>query len=177
MFYATFLCCFKVALVRLFLNTQIRIDEDDERGDDSDLMTVKKSKSAKRKGHSSSDSLPTSNEASAAAIIIFVSTCKRCQLVAELLLQLGVDCVAMHSLMTQARRTAALGKFKSQVSRILIATDIASRGLDVPEVDYVINLDLPKDARDYVHRVGRTARVSAQNVIIVSYVFNIFIGG
>ena len=95
---------------------------------------------------------------SSMGIIIFVGTCRRCQEIAEVLLELGVDCVALHSMMNQPRRIAALGKFKSQLSKILVATDVASRGLDIPTVDLVINMDLPKVAVDYVHRIGRTAR-------------------
>jgi ATP-dependent RNA helicase DDX49/DBP8 len=61
-------------------------------------------------------------------------------------------------MMSQARRLASLGKFKSHVCRILVATDVASRGLDIPQLELVINLDLPKVTSDYIHRVGRTAR-------------------
>jgi ATP-dependent RNA helicase DDX49/DBP8 len=95
---------------------------------------------------------------SAINIMIFVGTCKKCQEVNELLLELGFDCVALHSMMSQARRLASLGKFKSHVCRILVATDVASRGLDIPQLELVINLDLPKVTSDYIHRVGRTAR-------------------
>lgn len=90
--------------------------------------------------------------------IIFVGTCQRCHEIAEILKQLGVDCAPLHSLMNQTSRFASLNSFKSRTSRILIATDVASRGLDIPEVDLVINFDLPKICADYVHRVGRTAR-------------------
>ena len=60
--------------------------------------------------------------------------------------------------MQQRRRLASLGKFKSNLINILVATDVASRGLDIPTVDLVINFDMPTQASDYVHRVGRTAR-------------------
>jgi ATP-dependent RNA helicase DDX49/DBP8 len=92
------------------------------------------------------------------SVIIFVGTCQKCQMTQEALNQLGIDCVALHSIMSQQRRIAALGKFRNQVSQILVATDVASRGLDIPSVELVINFDLPKVAADFVHRIGRTAR-------------------
>ncbi|KAG7359624.1 DNA/RNA helicase, superfamily II, SNF2 family protein [Nitzschia inconspicua] len=94
----------------------------------------------------------------ARSTIVFVATCERAALVSEILAQVGVDNVALHSLLSQNRRLAALAKFKSQQVRVLVATDIASRGLDVPSVDLVINSELPRNPVNYVHRVGRTAR-------------------
>jgi ATP-dependent RNA helicase DDX49/DBP8 len=79
-------------------------------------------------------------------------------LVSGILSEVGVENVALHSLLSQNRRLAALGKFKSQHVRILVATDVASRGLDIPTVDLVLNAELPRNAVSYVHRVGRTAR-------------------
>lgn len=98
------------------------------------------------------------DNAKARSAIVFVSTCERCALVSGILTQLGVDNVALHSLLSQNRRLAALAKFQSQHVRLLIATDVASRGLDVPTVDLVINANLPRTAVNYIHRVGRTAR-------------------
>ncbi|CAM9870302.1 unnamed protein product [Ectocarpus sp. 6 AP-2014] len=94
----------------------------------------------------------------ARSVMIFVSKCRKCQELSETLVELGVDCTPLHSLLGQRRRTAALGKFKSQQTKVLISTDVASRGLDIPAVDLVINFDVPRVATDYVHRVGRTAR-------------------
>ncbi len=102
----------------------------EENGDGDGTFSRDKAVARKRKSPSSTGPSPSSSPP--ASVIIFVSTCKRCQLIAELLVELGVDCVALHSLMSQHRRAAALGKFKSQVSRILVATDIASRGLSIP---------------------------------------------
>jgi len=95
---------------------------------------------------------------STASAIVFVGSCQRCAEISATLLELGIENVALHSLLTQPRRLAALGKFKSSVCRVLLATDVASRGLDIPTVDLVINADLPQVAVDYVHRIGRTAR-------------------
>ncbi|KAG1669053.1 hypothetical protein FOA52_003971 [Chlamydomonas sp. UWO 241] len=90
--------------------------------------------------------------------IIFTSTCKGCHLLSLILEQLGLKCAALHSGRPQKARLAALSQFKSETVPLLLATDVASRGLDIPSVDLVINYDLPQMARDYVHRVGRTAR-------------------
>lgn len=64
--------------------------------------------------------------------MIFVSTCSRCQQTAAILRNMDVDCVALHSIMTQRERMQALHRFKSMTCRILVATDVASRGLDIP---------------------------------------------
>ncbi len=92
------------------------------------------------------------------SIIIFAGTCRKCQEIHEIMSQMGIETSVLHSMMTQQLRSSNLNKFKNQSSRILIATDVASRGLDIPEVDLVINFDLPRVAEDYIHRVGRTAR-------------------
>ncbi len=94
----------------------------------------------------------------AKSAIIFVSSCERTALISGILTELGVSNVALHSLLTQNRRLASLAKFKSQHCRVLVATDVASRGLDIPTVDLVLNCELPRRAVDYIHRVGRTAR-------------------
>jgi ATP-dependent RNA helicase DDX49/DBP8 len=104
------------------------------------------------------------------SVIIFVGSCERCQEVHEILSQLKFDSVALHSLMSQNRRVAALGKFKSLACNILVATDVASRGLDIPTVDIVINYDIPKVVTDYIHRVGRTSRAgrSGRSVSLIT---------
>ena len=66
--------------------------------------------------------------------------------------------IPLHGQMSQAKRLGSLAKFKSKNRSILIATDVASRGLDIPHVDVVINFDIPTHSKDYIHRVGRTAR-------------------
>lgn len=108
--------------------------------------------------NNNSDSDEDDDEGKCRSTIVFVSTCERAALVSGILNEVGVDNVALHSLLSQNRRLAALGKFKSQQVRVLVATDIASRGLDIPSVDLVINSELPRNPVSYVHRIGRTAR-------------------
>ena len=72
----------------------------------------------------------------------------------ETLTELEIPAVSLHSGKAQSDRLASLNAFRSRMAPILLATDVASRGLDIPTVDLVINFDLPKLARDYVHRVG-----------------------
>ncbi|VEN57329.1 unnamed protein product [Callosobruchus maculatus] len=91
-------------------------------------------------------------------IIIFTNTCKTCQIISMTLGELGFENVALHSMLPQTQRLAALARFKSNTVKILIATDVASRGLDIPTVALVINHMLPKVPKEYIHRVGRTAR-------------------
>ena len=84
--------------------------------------------------------------------IIFASTCRGAHLLSTLLEELGLPAAALHSLKPQRARLAALQRFKGGGVPVLVATDVASRGLDIPTVDLVINYDLPRLARDYVHR-------------------------
>ncbi|KAJ2724615.1 putative RNA helicase [Coemansia sp. Benny D115] len=92
------------------------------------------------------------------SIIIFVGQCKVAESLRVMLFELGFRVAALHSKMPQQERLASLGKFRSQVVRILIATDVGSRGLDIPAVELVINMHVPRDPDEYIHRVGRTAR-------------------
>ncbi|XP_060559247.1 probable ATP-dependent RNA helicase DDX49 [Ruditapes philippinarum] len=92
------------------------------------------------------------------SIMIFTSTCKYTQILGMICQELGFDCVVLHSLIRQKERLAALAKFKSNQAKILIATDVASRGLDIPMVDLIINHNIPNKPKNYIHRVGRTAR-------------------
>ena len=86
------------------------------------------------------------------------ATCNGTQRLALLLRNLGFAATCLHGQMSQPKRLGALNKFKSKQRSILIATDVASRGLDIPSVDIVINFDIPANGKEYVHRVGRTAR-------------------
>ncbi len=75
-----------------------------------------------------------------------------------MLRHLGIDAVPLHGKMGQAKRLGSLNKFRSKSGSVLVATDVASRGLDIPHVDVVLNYDIPTHSKDYIHRVGRTAR-------------------
>lgn len=90
--------------------------------------------------------------------IVFTMTCKSAIAVCLMLRNLGFQAVPIHGQMNQVKRLSALSKFKAREINLLIATDVASRGLDIPHVDLVVNYDVPLTPKDYVHRVGRTAR-------------------
>ena len=74
----------------------------------------------------------------------------------------GLACVAIHGNKSQAARTRALSDFKQGRVRILVATDIAARGLDISELPHVVNFELPHVPEDYVHRIGRTGRAGSR---------------
>jgi ATP-dependent RNA helicase DDX47/RRP3 len=90
--------------------------------------------------------------------IIFTRTQHETQRLAFLTRALGLQAVPIHGGMSQSTRMGALGKFRSKARKILVATDVAARGLDIPSVDLILNYDIPDDSATYVHRVGRTAR-------------------
>ncbi|PVU86444.1 hypothetical protein BB559_006521 [Furculomyces boomerangus] len=98
------------------------------------------------------------NEIVGKSTIVFSHTVHEVMRLGMLLRSLGMDAIPLHGQLTMERRLGALNKFKSGTRKILIATDVASRGLDIPTVDFVINYDMPTNSKDYIHRVGRTAR-------------------
>jgi len=98
------------------------------------------------------------NEYAGNSVIVFVATRKDTQRVAIMLRNLGFGALPLHGQLTQTKRLGSLNKFIAGDRNVLIATDVASRGLDIEEVDLVINFDLPTHSKSYIHRVGRTAR-------------------
>jgi ATP-dependent RNA helicase DDX47/RRP3 len=98
------------------------------------------------------------NEFAGQTIIIFTRTVLETQRIAILLRTLGMGAIPLHGGLSQSSRLGALNKFRAGSRNILVATDVAARGLDIPNVDCVLNLDLAQDSKTYVHRVGRTAR-------------------
>lgn len=94
-------------------------------------------------------------------VIVFGRTKHGCNRLAEQLEDAGLKAVAIHGNKSQAQRQKALRDFKANKARVLVATDVAARGLDIPSLPLVINFDLPMVAEDYVHRIGRTGRNGA----------------
>lgn len=90
--------------------------------------------------------------------IVFVNTCKKCHTMSFIQNNLGIKNVSLHSFLTQKKRQIHLSMFRNEHAKVMICTDVASRGLDIRTVDIVINLDIPRDYKDYVHRIGRAAR-------------------
>jgi ATP-dependent RNA helicase RhlE len=95
------------------------------------------------------------------SVLVFSRTKHGADKIARKLQQAGVSTVALHSNRSQGQRTTALESFKSGKARVLVATDIASRGIDVEGISHVINFDFPMHPEDYVHRIGRTGRAAA----------------
>ncbi|KAE9420831.1 hypothetical protein Angca_007195, partial [Angiostrongylus cantonensis] len=92
------------------------------------------------------------------SVIVFAQTCRECQALVYMFDALGFKVGSLHSQIPQRLRSATLASFRSKTLRILICTDVASRGLDIPHVDLVVNHNVPKSPKTYVHRVGRSAR-------------------
>ncbi|EED19504.1 ATP-dependent RNA helicase, putative [Talaromyces stipitatus ATCC 10500] len=98
------------------------------------------------------------NEHVGQSVIIFTRTVHETMRLTILARALGFGAIALHGQLSQSARLGALGKFRSRSRDILIATDVAARGLDIPSVDLVLNYDLAADSKTHVHRIGRTAR-------------------
>lgn len=100
------------------------------------------------------------------SIIVFTDTCETCSLVEIGLQELGLPVCGLHGLMTLAQRRQNLERFRRQAVRVLVATDLAARGLDIDVVDLVINYSVPAAPEDYIHRVGRTCRAGRDGLAI-----------
>ena len=100
------------------------------------------------------------------SIIIFCSTKKKVEKLVGSLQRKNMNVAGMSSDYEQSERQRILQQFKSRQTRIVVATDVLSRGIDIKDIDLVINYDVPNDAEDYVHRVGRTARAATKGLAI-----------
>ena len=99
-------------------------------------------------------------------VLVFVGTQHAAEHVADKLRQAGLPAAALHGDLSQGRRAQALADLASGQLQVLVATDLAARGLDVPALDAVVNHDLPRSATDHTHRIGRTGRAGATGVAI-----------
>lgn len=96
------------------------------------------------------------------SVILFVKTKHGTERMASKLAKAGHSAEAIHGDLRQSKRDRVIENFRRQKYRILVATDVAARGLDIPHIEHVINYDLPHCAEDYIHRIGRTARAGAR---------------
>jgi ATP-dependent RNA helicase RhlE len=101
------------------------------------------------------------NEVALDSVLIFTRTKHGADKLLGELRHAGVQAETMHGDRSQSERTRALERFKSGETRVLVATDIAQRGLDIAGISHVVNYDVPQQAEDYVHRIGRTGRAAA----------------
>jgi len=97
---------------------------------------------------------------------VFVSSKRRADNVTRKLVANKITAEALHGDKSQGARTGALTRFKQGKIRVLVATDLASRGLDIEQLSYVLNYDLPRSAADYIHRIGRTGRAGVKGIAI-----------
>lgn len=110
--------------------------------------------------------LLTAGNVAKRSVMIFCNRTATANLIERLLRLLDHRVTSLHSVLPQKDRTDNLARFRASAARILVATDVASRGLDIPEVDLVINYDVPRNPDDYIHRVGRTARAGKKGEAI-----------
>jgi ATP-dependent RNA helicase RhlE len=99
-------------------------------------------------------------------VLIFTSSVYKADNVADKLRKNGIKASAIHSKKSQGARNEALSKFKSGELRVLVATDLISRGIDIQFLPYVINYELPRSPKDYIHRIGRTGRAESSGEAI-----------
>jgi superfamily II DNA/RNA helicase len=100
------------------------------------------------------------------SVLVFCSTRSKAKILSSTLAGAGLNAADIHSDLTQSERGNVLNRFKSRQLTILVATDILSRGIDVEDIDLVVNYDVPQDEEDYVHRIGRTARAESEGMAI-----------
>ena len=94
-------------------------------------------------------------------VLVFASSVYKADNVSDKLRKNGIDAMAIHSKKGQGARTEALSKFKSGKLRVLVATDLMARGIDIKNLPHVINYELPRSPKDYIHRIGRTGRAES----------------
>lgn len=106
------------------------------------------------------------NENPDSKLVVFVRTKIRAERVLAAMQKLGIRCETIHGDKEQTDRLQVMKRFKNSEFKILIATDVSARGIDIPNVDFVINYDIPEKPENYVHRVGRTGRADKKGIAI-----------
>jgi ATP-dependent RNA helicase RhlE len=101
-----------------------------------------------------------------ARVLVFVATKHRAETVADKLRKAGIHAEPFHGVLSQGKRTQVLADFKAWRLQVVVATDLAARGIDVVQLPAVVNYDLPRSAVDYVHRIGRTGRAGESGVAV-----------
>lgn len=113
--------------------------------------------------------IPTITQNQAKSVLIFANMKIECDEIADFLDEMGIDVLTLHSDLDQRERDEVFALFKNKSYPILIASDVASRGLDVDDIDLVINYELAKDVKVHTHRIGRTARAGKGGVAVSFY--------
>jgi ATP-dependent RNA helicase DeaD len=98
-------------------------------------------------------------------VIVFCNTKAMCQRLSDDLCKAGVDCDCLHGDIPQSKREKTMQKYRDGKLTVLVATDVASRGIDVDDVDCVLNYDIPEEMEYYIHRIGRTGRAQKKGVV------------
>ena len=106
------------------------------------------------------------------SVIVFANTKKKTKELADELQRKNIDALALHGDLEQYERNDVLVQFSNHSCSVLVATDVAARGLDIKEVDMVINYDIPNQLAAYAHRIGRTARAGESGVAVTLYLFD-----
>jgi ATP-dependent RNA helicase RhlE len=147
-------------VTREYLKNPVRIDISTELKP-ADNVELQMFEVAKDKKSELLEHLLSKHEGS---FLVFTRTKHGADRLANRLSRVGHNAARIHGDRTQAQRVAALKGFANGANRVLVATDVAARGIDVPHVAHVVNYDLPKEAEDFVHRVGRTGRASRSGI-------------
>ncbi len=103
---------------------------------------------------------------SSGLVMIFCNTRRNVDFVSKNLKANGVEAQAIHGGFSQAKRSKTIGDFHSNKTQVLVCTDVAARGLDIPHVSHIYNYDLPVESKEYIHRIGRTARAGKEGKVI-----------
>jgi len=99
-------------------------------------------------------------------VLVFVATKHAAEIVADKLRKSGIDAEPFHGMLSQGKRTQVLTDFKASRLTVVVATDVAARGIDIAQLPVVVNYDLPRSATDYTHRIGRTGRAGTSGLAV-----------